>query len=189
MSILEILFVALALSIDAFAVSLAVASAGLAKGIRPAFRLSFHFGLFQFLMPVLGWGAGAALEPLIAPYDHWVAFVLLVAVGARMIKRPSDPSTGSASLDPTRGWILLTLAVATSIDALAVGLSLGMLRIAIWTPSLAIGAIASSMSLLGIVLGSRLQIRFGSAAQFLGGVILILIAIRIVMTHTVLAPV
>jgi len=186
MSLLEILFVALALSIDAFAVSLAVASAGLAKGIRPAFRLSFHFGFFQFMMPILGWAAGATLEPLIASFDHWIAFALLVFVGIRMMRSRSDPSAGSLRLDPTRGWTLITLAVATSIDALAVGLSLGMLQIAIWTPSLAIGVVASTMSLVGIALGSRLQFRFGKAAQIIGGMILILIAIRIVLAHTVL---
>jgi putative Mn2+ efflux pump MntP len=139
------------------------------------------------MMPILGWAAGTTLEPLIASFDHWVAFALLLFVGVRMIKSRSDPSAESLPLDPTRGWTLLTLAVATSIDALAVGLSLAVLRVEILTPSLAIGAVASTMSLVGIALGSRLQFRFGRTAQFFGGVILILIAIRIVLTHTVLA--
>jgi putative Mn2+ efflux pump MntP len=185
---LEICLIALALSIDAFAVSLAVASAGLANGARPAFRLSFHFGLFQFMMPILGWAAGATLEPLIAAYDHWIAFFLLLAVGIRMIRSSANPSGNPGLQDPTRGWTLFSLAVATSIDALAVGLSLAMLQVEVWTPSIIIGAVASTMSLVGIFLGTRLQVRFGRAAQYVGSGVLILIAIRIVLTHTILAP-
>ena len=185
MSSVEVALIALALSIDAFAVSMAAAAAGRVHGPRAVFRLSFHFGLFQFLMPVVGWAAGATLEPLIASFDHWIAFLLLMVVGIRML----IPSNGSKAMqldDPTRGLMLLTLATATSIDALAVGLSLAMLRINVWLPSVVIGIVAASMSLVGIYLGSRLQVRLGRKAEILGGIILIFIAIRIVAEHTVL---
>ena len=185
MSTIEIAFIALALSIDAFAVSMAAAAAGRVHSARAVFRLSFHFGLFQFLMPIVGWAAGATLEPLIASFDHWIAFLLLIIVGVRML----IPSNGSKAMqidDPSRGLMLLTLATATSIDALAVGLSLAMLRVNVLLPSVVIGVVAAVMSLVGIYLGSRLQVRLGRKAEILGGIILIIIAIRIMVEHTVL---
>lgn len=186
MSSFEIALIALALSIDAFAVSLAAAFSGRVLGPRAVFRLSFHFGLFQFLMPVIGWAAGASLEPLIAPFDHWVAFALLVVVAWRML-RPPMGEDAFRTTDPSRGLLLLTLAIATSIDALAVGLSLALLHTVVWAPSVLIGVVAASMSLLGIFLGGRLQAYFGRRAEILGGLILIFIALRIVATHTILA--
>ncbi len=186
MSAIEIALIALALSIDAFAVSLGAASSGRVLGPRAVFRLSFHFGLFQFIMPILGWAAGATLEPYIASFDHWIAFVLLVIVGGRMLYSQGSERHLQAD-DPSRGLLLLTLATATSIDALAVGLSLAMVHTAVWGPSLVIGFVAASMSLVGIFLGGKLQARFGRRAEILGGIILIIIAIRIVVAHTLLA--
>jgi putative Mn2+ efflux pump MntP len=186
MSVIEIALIALALSIDAFAVSMAAAAAGRVQGRRAVFRLSFHFGLFQFLMPIIGWAAGATLEPYIASFDHWIAFILLMVVGVRMLI-PSDESKAMQIDDPSRGLMLLTLATATSIDALAVGLSLAMLNVSVWLPSVVIGLVAGGMSLVGITLGSRLQVRLGRKAEVLGGIILIVIAIRIVVEHTLLS--
>jgi putative Mn2+ efflux pump MntP len=177
-----IVLIALALSIDAFAVSVAAAAAGGALGKRAVFRLSFHFGLFQAMMPVLGWAAGMTLAPIIAPVDHWVAFALLVTVAVRMLRAAREPEAAMAD-DPSRGLTLLMLAVATSIDALAVGLSLAMVQVAIWTPALTIGIITAAMSLLGIWLGGRLKVHLGTAAQVLGAVILVVIAVRIVGEH------
>ena len=187
MKTFEIIFIALALSIDAFAVSVASAATGQITGKRAVFRLAFHFGFFQFLMPILGWLAGITLQPLIAPYDHWVAFSLLFIVAIRMFRSKGGELAGSKNSDPSKGMLLLMLATATSIDALAVGLSLAMLSITVWLPSLMIGIITSSMSLIGIFLGQRLQLRLGRTAEIMGGVILILIAIRIVATHTIWA--
>ena len=181
----EITLIALALSIDAFAVSMAAAAAGRVHDIRTVFRLSFHFGLFQFLMPIIGWAAGATLEPLIASFDHWIAFLLLMVVGVRMLI-PTDGSKALHLDDPSRGLMLITLATATSIDALAVGLSLAMLRVNVWLPSIIIGIVAAAMSLVGIYLGSRLQLRLGRKAEILGGIILIFIALRTVAEHTLL---
>jgi manganese efflux pump family protein len=136
-------------------------------------------------MPIIGWAAGTTLEPLIAPFDHWIAFLLLVVVGVRMLI-PSDGTKAMQLDDPSRGLMLLTLATATSIDALAVGLSLAMLNVSVWLPSVVIGIVAGGMSLVGIYLGSRLQVRLGRKAEILGGIILVFIAIRIVVEHTLL---
>jgi putative Mn2+ efflux pump MntP len=185
MPFLELALVALALSVDAFAVALAAAATGRVGGSRGVFRLSFHFGLFQFLMPVLGWAAGSALSGAIASVDHWLAFALLGVVGVRMLRsaRRFEGLPRGGAEDPSRGMSLLALSTAVSIDALAVGLGLGMMRIRIWTPGVVIGLVASAMSLLGILLGSRLHERYGRIAEAVGGVILIAIAVRIVYTH------
>ena len=183
MTIIEVLLLALALSFDAFAVSLAAASSGRVAGTRAAFRLAFHFGLFQFLMPVLGWFAGAGLAPLIAAYDHWIAFALLMLIGVRMIRSAFSHEPGETRQDPSRGFRLIALSVATSIDALAVGLSLGFLDIDIWWPSLAIGIITGSVCVLAIAMGSRLHMRFGRTAEVAGGLVLIGIAVRILVAH------
>ena len=184
MQTLEVILIAFALSIDAFAVSLAAAASGRMVGPRATFRVSFHFGLFQFLMPVLGWAAGTSLEPLIASFDHWVAFFLLAAVGLRMIYAGFHPDDVSGTSDPSRGLTLVTLSTAVSIDALAIGLSLAMLGVEIWTPSIIIGVVTSSVSLIGIFLGTRLRSRLGSVAEFCGGVVLLLIALKILLSHT-----
>jgi len=122
----SVLLIALGLAMDAFAVALGVGATRRDVWFRPGFRLSFHFGLFQFMMPVIGWGVGATIVQFIADYDHWIAFGLLAYVGGKMIKESFEKGHHASSADPTRSWTLLMLAVATSIDALAVGLSLAM---------------------------------------------------------------
>ena len=185
MQIIEIVFLALALSIDAFAISVAAATAGHIDGARAAVRLSFHLGFFQFLMPVLGWAAGATLEPLIAPWDHWLAFLLLIIVGVRMLFPSSEPSSPLANPNPTRGLALITFSAAASIDALAVGLSLAILHFSVWLPSVMIGLITTFVSVVGILLGASLRYRFRRSAEIMGGLVLIFIAIRIALSHTV----
>jgi manganese efflux pump family protein len=182
-SSVEIILLALALSIDAFAVSLAAASSGQVTGKRAAFRLSFHFGLFQFLMPVIGWAAGSGIAPLISAFDHWIAFVLLAGIAVRMIHSAATSRPGESRQDPSRGMKLVALSVATSIDALAVGLSLGFLELDIWWPSVAIGLITGSVCVVAIVMGSRLHVRFGRTAELFGGVVLIGVAVRILVVH------
>lgn len=184
MSILEILFLALALSIDAFAVTLSAAAAGNVADGRAAFRLSFHFGLFQFMMPVLGWTAGLALEPVIVAVDHWVAFGLLTIVGIRMIRASSDGHQREETRDPSRGMTLMALAVATSIDALAVGLTLALLDIDILWPSLVIGIVTGTVCVVAVRIGRRFRSHIGEKAEIAGGIILIVIALRILITHT-----
>lgn len=183
MTTVEVLFLALALSIDAFAVSLGAASTGRIAGGRATFRLSFHFGLFQFLMPLIGWGVGVGIEPFIVAFDHWIAFGLLVVIGIRMIHSAIFHEEGKIREDPSRGVRLVMLSVATSIDALAVGLTLAFLDISIWWPSVAIGVVTAAVCVFAIVMGQRLHVRFGRTAEALGGVILMVIAIGILLDH------
>lgn len=183
MQSLEILMIALALSVDAFAVAMAAAAAGRLHSPRPVFRIAFHFGLFQFLMPVIGWAAGTTVERWIASFDHWVAFALLSVVGIRMFHAALRPRTFAPRDDPSRGLMLVTLSTAVSVDALAVGLSLGMLDVEVWAPSVVIGVVAAAMSLVGMLVGNRLHARYGRIAEGAGGVILVLIAVRIVVSH------
>jgi len=185
LSILLVFGIAFALALDAFAVSL-----GLGLSLKPAtggqtFRLAFHFGLFQFLMPVLGWAAGETLVQHIEKYDHWVAFALLLGVGGKMIFESFRPEkdSGSKRPDPTRGISLLVLSMATSLDALAVGLSLAALRVAIVFPAVVIGVVAFTMTVTGMKIGPVLGKVIGRRAELLGGVILIVIGIKILADH------
>jgi putative Mn2+ efflux pump MntP len=180
---LEVLIIALALSLDAFTVSLAASTSRLIKDKRGAFRLAFHFGLFQFAMPLVGWMLGSTIESALAAYDHWIAFILLTIVGIRMIKSADQINSEGECYDPSRGVTLVVLAIATSIDALAVGLSLAFLRIQIWYPSIVIGVITAGMSALAIVCGNRIGCWVGKKASIVGGIVLILIGARIAYVH------
>lgn len=183
MSLFEIILIALGLAMDAFAVCLCAGTTGFINGPRPVFRLAFHFGLFQALMPALGWLAGIAVNQFIAPFDHWVAFVLLAFVGLRMVRSGLDPNGEEPCVDPSRGGTLIMLAIATSIDAFAVGLSFAVLEVSIVGPVIIIGVVAALMSVLGVFLGNRLGQTFGKRMEVLGGIILVIIGIRVVISH------
>ena len=179
----SVLLIALGLAMDAFAVALGVGTTRTNVWFRPGFRLAFHFGLFQFMMPVIGWAAGTTVVRFIESYDHWIAFGLLTYVGGRMIKESFGQGEIQTGPDPTRSWTLVMLAIATSIDALAVGLSLAMLQVDILYPSVVIGVVAAGMTALGLVLGRRLGVQFGRRMALVGGLILIGIGLRVVVTH------
>ncbi len=183
MNFFEILLIALSMSMDAFAVCLAAGTQARTAGLRPRFRLSFHFGLFQFVMPIIGWFGGMTLERYIASFDHWLAFSLLAYVGARMIISGWRSNTEALGPDPSRGWSLFMLSVATSIDALAVGFSLGLVGVIIWYPAAVIGVVTGLVSLLGLRLGNRLGVKFGKRVEIAGGAVLVLIGVRILLTH------
>lgn len=185
MSFLVVLGIALGLAMDAFAVSI-----GLGIALRPAtagqtFRPAASFGLFQFFMPILGWTAGEKILSFIERYDHWVAFALLTAVGGRMIFEAfhSEKDERLKKTDPTKGLSLLVLSLATSIDSLAVGLSLAALNVAIVFPAIVIGLVAFGMTILGFKLGPVAGRLVGRWAELAGGVILILIGIKILVDH------
>ena len=183
MGFIETLMIAMGLAMDAFAISLGAGASRQAVGGRAEFRLSFHFGLFQFMMPVLGWFLGVRIATILSTVDHWIAFALLVFVGVRMILSGWDSDGESVSADPSRGLTLVMLAVATSIDAFAIGLSLGMLRIKIWYPSVVIGIVTSGLSLMGLRLGTRFGTRLGTRMEIVGGVLLSLLGFRILFSH------
>lgn len=183
MDFVTILLIAVGLAMDCFAVSLGIGTARQANASRPVFRLSFHFGLFQALMTVLGWLAGSSVAQLIASVDHWIAMGLLALVGGRMIRSGLDPTEVTHRNDPSRGYTLVMLSVATSIDAMAVGLSLAMLGVDILRASLTIGLVASGLSLIGLMIGHRLGQTFGKRMEILGGALLIGIGLRVLITH------
>jgi len=181
-----ILLIAIGLAMDCFAVSLGVGTAGTADGPRPTFRLFFHFGLFQAGMTLLGWLAGKTVVNYIASVDHWVAFGLLLFVGLRMLRGGLRKGSEEPSIpDPSRGMTLVMLSIATSIDALAVGLSLALLAVNVFWSALLIGGVSAVLSLVGLMLGNQLGIRFGKSMEIVGGVILIGIGIRVVITHLI----
>jgi manganese efflux pump family protein len=183
LNFVEILLIALGLAMDAFAVALAAGASGRTRGARAAFRLSFHFGLFQFLMPVLGWLGGSVVASRITSFDHWIAFGLLAIIGWRMVKAGfGDPDQERAD-DPSKGISLVMLSLATSIDALAVGLSIGMLQVSVWYPAVIIGIVAAAMTLAGIKLGCRLGLRFGQRMEVVGGIVLVGIGLKILLDH------
>jgi putative Mn2+ efflux pump MntP len=183
MSIFVILLISLSMAMDAFAVCLGAGAQAEVAGPRPTFRLAFHFGLFQFVMPVLGWLAGRTIVQFVAPFDHWVAFGLLAFVGLRMIRSGTDKKGEIARVNPSRGWTLILLSIAVSIDALAVGFSLGLVGITIWYPAAVIGVVTSLVSWLGLRLGNKLGEKFGKRMEIAGGIVLILIGVRIVVMH------
>jgi putative Mn2+ efflux pump MntP len=183
MNFFEIFFIAVSMAMDAFAVCLGAGTQEYTSSPRPVFRLSFHFGLFQFLMPVIGWFAGTTIVGYISAYDHWVAFGLLAFVGLRMIRSGFDPHSEEHKKDPSRGWTLILLAFATSIDALAIGFSLAVVGVTIWYPALLIGVVTGLISWLGVYLGNRLGQKFGKRMEIIGGLILIIIGLRILLAH------
>lgn len=184
MPVYEVLLIALSMAMDAFSVCLVAGSLHRASGGRSAFRLSFHFGLFQFIMPVLGWLAGITLEPFIRDYDHWVALGLLGFVGVRMIISALRGEE-SQPPDPSRGWTLVMLSTAVSIDALAVGLSIGLMGLSVWYPAITIGVVTGLLSLLGLRLGETVGSKLGKPVEVIGGLVLIGIGIRIVASHII----
>jgi len=177
-----IFLIALSMAMDAFAVSLG-SGVKIGPGPRPLFRIAFHFGLFQAVMPVIGWLFGNTIEPYIKDVDHWVAFGLLVFVGIRMIRSGLSKDEVETPRDPSRGLTMVMLSIAVSIDALAIGLSLGLLGITIWTPAIVIGLVTGVLSLIGLRVGNGFGQRYGKVVEGLGGLVLIGIGVRIVISH------
>jgi manganese efflux pump family protein len=182
LDLLTVVLIAVGLAMDALAVSIA-------KGItvnndrrKAGLLLAGFFGGFQMLMPVLGWAAGLSFKDIIMGVDHWIAFGLLSFIGAKMIY-DSTKKEDAAKEEKIKLHTILTLAVATSIDALMVGLSFAFLETSIVEPILVIGAITFGLSYVGFMFGCNLRKGFGSRIKILGGIILIAIGLRILIEH------
>ncbi|MCX6156651.1 MAG: manganese efflux pump MntP family protein [Ignavibacteriota bacterium] len=182
MSLLEIILIAVGLAMDAFAVSVGAGTLASMKDFRSTVRLAFHFGLFQFLMPVAGWFLGSTLQVYVESIDHWIAFSLLAYIGIKMIHE-SFKKEESQKENPSKGKNLIILSVATSIDALVVGFTLAMLDVNIWYPSIMIGLITAGLSFLGIWIGKKLGMKLGRVMEVVGGLILIGIGAKILVEH------
>jgi putative Mn2+ efflux pump MntP len=197
---LSLFALACALAMDAFAVAVVTGLTLDPLTRRQVLRLYFHFGLFQALMPAIGWAAGMAVHRYIEAFDHWIAFGLLAFVGGRMLWEARQGEDGEGRegeggevregehgrqprRDPTAGWSLAVLSVATSVDALAVGLSLAMIGSEILVPALVIGVVAFGFTAAGMRLGRRADAAWGRRVEVLGGVVLIGIGLRILVEH------
>ncbi|OGR44659.1 MAG: hypothetical protein A2X35_04960 [Elusimicrobia bacterium GWA2_61_42] len=187
MKLLEILFIALGLSMDAFAVSVASGATMKRLHLPNALKMGVFFGGFQALMPVLGWAAGLSMKNFIAGWDHWIAFGLLSAVGGKMlyeaVKIKEEEECGGAKTCPFDTGTLTVLAIATSIDALAVGLTFSLLQVSIIAPVLVIGLVTFLMSVAGVKIGSAGGHFFENKMEAAGGVILIGIGLKILLGH------
>lgn len=184
MDIISILLIAVAVSMDAFAVSLCKGLALKQASVGQCVRIGLWFGIFQASMPLLGFYLGESFHVYIEAIDHWIAFGLLLLIGANMIRdvyseksKPLDASLSTGTL--------FVLAIATSIDALAVGISFSCLEMQIFKPVCIIGATTFCLSSIGLKIGNRIGSRFNNIAQTAGGVILILIGIKILVSHLV----
>lgn len=185
MDIVELIAIAVGVSMDAFAVSICK---GLSvRKIRPSYPVSaaLWFGGFQALMPLLGYYLGVSFADMVSSIDHWIAFVLLGIIGANMIKESFNRKECSIDADFSFST-MLAMAVATSIDALAVGVSFAFLKVNIWSAVFLIGLITAVFSATGILVGNMFGCRFKSKAELAGGVILVVMGCKILLEHTLL---
>ena len=191
MPLSTVLLLAVALSMDAFAVAVASGCALRAPHFRHYARLSACFGFFQFLMPVLGWHLGLCVRDCMEAWDHWIAFALLAWVGDSMLcsalESMKNSECGRPATDPAAGHRMWVLGVATSLDALAVGLSLALLQTPIWGPAALTGVVCALLTACGLYLGKSLArlCALNGRAELLGGLTLLLIACNILREHHV----
>ena len=183
MSLITILFIAVGLAMDAFAVSVASGVTIQRLRIRHALRIALFFGAFQAFMPVVGWLAGLGVREFIASVDHWVAFGLLSFIGAKMIYESRRFGPTEKETDPLNVYVLLVLSIATSIDALAVGLTLSFIASAIIVPVIIIGIVTFVLSFLGVYIGDHFGHFFERKIEVAGGIILISIGVNILIQH------
>jgi len=181
--IVSIILIGFGLSADCFAVALSVGASGKIFSLKNMLRVALAFGIFQMVMPLLGWLAGQTVVSFISQYDHWLAFVLLAFIGGKMILEFIRDGSEVESVDVSKWATLITLAIATSIDALAVGLSFALLKINIAIAAGIIGLVAFSVSAFSFWLGRKVSALVGRWALLAGGIILIGIGLRILLTH------
>jgi putative Mn2+ efflux pump MntP len=187
MEFITVFLIALSLAADAFSVCVASGVKIKTPTPRHYFRFSFHFGLFQFLMPVIGYYGGVVVAKIISSYDHWIALVVLSFIGGKMIlesfKNDEDKKEEATFKDPSKGWSLVMLSVATSIDAAAVGFSFAALNISVFTPAVIIGVVCAACSGIGLLIGAKIGASVGTWAERFGGLILIGIGLKILLEH------
>jgi putative Mn2+ efflux pump MntP len=185
MDMLNIIFIAFGLAMDAFAVSI---TSGLTINnlkIKHAFRIALFFGLFQAIMPLIGWLSGLTIKDFVMSIDHWIAFILLSFIGCKMIYESTKIKSENIKTNPLNMYTLLMLSIATSIDALAVGISFAFILISIITPVIIIGVVTFILSFVGVFIGDLKGHLFEGKIEILGGIILIGIGLKILVEHLV----
>jgi putative Mn2+ efflux pump MntP len=193
MTLPEIILIALGLSMDAFAVSISLGLSVKKAGVKEMATAGFYFGLFQAIMPTAGYFAGVSFAEKITGIDHWIAFALLGLIGGKMIKDSFSREEERQELhEPSRenpfGFFkMLPLAIATSIDALAVGITFALFKTSIFRAAALIGTITFLIAFSGVKIGNVFGLKFKAKAEFAGGAVLVLLGIKIVIEHVVLA--
>ena len=184
MGIIEILLTSLGLAMDAFAVSICKGLSMKKFDIKKGLIIGMYFGLFQGLMPLIGYLLGSAFQDVITSIDHWIAFVLLGLIGFNMLKEGLSKECDVVN-DKVNFKEMLPLAIATSIDALAVGITFAFLKVNIIISVLSIGLITFVMSFIGSKIGNKVGCKYQKKAQIMGGVILIIIGLKILIEHLI----
>ena len=182
MGAIEILLISIGLAMDAFAVSVCKGLAMKKMSWKKAIIIGLYFGIFQAVMPVIGYFLGTTFERFITYVDHWVAFILLVGIGINMVKEAFDKESENRN-DNVDMKTMLVLSIATSIDALAIGITFACLKIHIVMPVITIGLITFIISVIGVKIGNRFGNKYEKKAEIMGGVILILLGIKILLEH------
>ena len=182
MGAIEILLISIGLAMDAFAVSVCKGLAMKKMSWKKAIIIGLYFGIFQAVMPVIGYFLGTTFERFITYVDHWVAFILLVGIGINMVKEAFDKESENRN-DNVDMKTMLVLSIATSIDALAIGITFACLKIHIVMPVITIGLITFIISVIGVKIGNQFGDKYGKKAEIMGGVILILLGIKILLEH------
>jgi manganese efflux pump family protein len=182
MDYFSVFLIAISLSVDCLAVALGAGCSHKIIGKLAIFRVSIAFGIAQFVMPIIGFFAGRTVANLISRFDHWVAFGILMIVAIRMLWEFFS-NEKEKERDISKGLILVTLALATSIDALAVGLSFAFLNVQIFLTATIIGIVAAGVTVFGFWLGGRVNIWLGRWAKLFGALVLISIGVRILVSH------
>ncbi len=182
MSLPELFLIALGLSMDAFAISICKGLSMQKMNNKSAFIIGLYFGTFQAFMPFLGYFLGSRFQNTIISYDHWIAFILLAVIGGNMVKESLNKE--EESLDPSIAFLdMIILAVATSIDALAVGVTFAFLKVQITAAVSFIGVTTFILCIIGVKVGSIFGIKYKSKAEFAGGLILIFMGLKILVEH------
>lgn len=180
---LTVLLISIGLAMDAMTVSLGIGTAGQIATLRGKIRLAAHFGIFQSGMTALGWLIGGSIIQYVQGFDHWIALILLSYVAFNLIRSGFNEERKAFTQDPSTGKILVILSFATSIDAFAVGLSIALIKVPILLSVIAIGIVSVALSAFGLFAGVKLGETFGKRMEILGGLILLGIGIRVVITH------
>jgi len=183
MELITIIVIAVGLAMDAFVVSIISGSAYRQLHVKHALRMALSFGVFQAFMPLIGSLAGLSLKDYIQNYDHWVAFALLAAVGGKMIYESFKIKSVKENPDPSNIIVLLVLSIATSIDALAIGITLSFITSSIALAAAIIGLITFVLSYAGVLIGKRFGHFFENKIEALGGLVLIGIGVKIMCEH------
>ncbi|MBR5018617.1 MAG: manganese efflux pump [Bacteroidales bacterium] len=184
MSFWEILLLAIGVSMDAFAVSIGKGLTARRASWREALTVGFWFGGFQALMPVIGYYLGISFADLVTKVDHWIAFGLLLLIGGNMIREAFQKDEEQQAADSSFGFrTMLVLAIATSIDALALGISFAFLQTPLWSSITLIGLTTFLFSVVGLLIGKKVGGRFHKGAEIFGGLILIGIGLKILIEH------